>query len=181
MTPLLTHWNCCSLTLSLLDRTRELWTVVCEDFGRKWVPEIGSTVLHIADIFKWIFSNKNIRILINISTSPTNNIPALVQIVAWHRLGDTLLSDPMMVSSLTHIYVDGRDELKLKAYKVLGQTILPFGVALCSTMAMCPRLGYGSSSLPPPGWHLGNYQRPWRANWVPGNPNVSTVFQSQSH
>ena len=35
-----------------------------------------------------------------------NNIPALVQIMAWHRLGDKPLSEPMMISLLTHmIYV----------------------------------------------------------------------------
>ena len=34
-----------------------------------------------------------------------NNIPALVQIMAWRRPGDKLLSEPMMVSSSTHICV----------------------------------------------------------------------------
>ena len=34
---------------------------------------------------------------------PINNIPALVQIMAWRRPGDKPLSEPMMVSLLTHI------------------------------------------------------------------------------
>ena len=37
-----------------------------------------------------------------------NNIPALVQIMAWRRPGDrplSELSEPMMVSSMTHICV----------------------------------------------------------------------------
>ena len=34
-----------------------------------------------------------------------NNNPALFQIMAWRRLGDKPLSEPMMVSSLTHICV----------------------------------------------------------------------------
>ena len=34
-----------------------------------------------------------------------NNIPALVQIMAWHRSGDKPLSEPMMVSLPTHICV----------------------------------------------------------------------------
>ena len=34
-----------------------------------------------------------------------NNIPALVQIMAWRRPGDKPLSEPMMVSLLTHICV----------------------------------------------------------------------------
>ena len=34
-----------------------------------------------------------------------NNIPALVQIMAWRRPGDKPLTEPMMVSLLTHICV----------------------------------------------------------------------------
>ena len=57
---------------------------------------------HFPDaIFKWIFVNENARILINISLKfvpkgPINNIPALVQIMAWHQPGDNPLSEPMM-------------------------------------------------------------------------------------
>ena len=64
---------------------------------------------HFADdIFKSIFLNENARIALKISLKfvpdgPINNIPALVQIMAWRRLGDKPLSEPMMVSSLTHI------------------------------------------------------------------------------
>ena len=66
---------------------------------------------HLADdIFKCIFLNKNVRISIKISLKfvpkdPVNNIPALVQIMAWRRPGDKPLSEPMMVSLLTHICV----------------------------------------------------------------------------
>ena len=35
---------------------------------------------------------------------PINNIPALVQIMAWHRPGDKPLFEPMIVSLLTHLY-----------------------------------------------------------------------------
>ena len=62
------------------------------------------------DIFKCIFLNENIRISIKISLKfvpkgPINNIPALVQIMAWRRPGDKPLSEPMMVSLMTHICV----------------------------------------------------------------------------
>ena len=62
------------------------------------------------DIFKRIFFNKNVWILIKISLKfvpkgPINNIPSLVQIMAWRRSGDKPLSEPMMVSSPTHICV----------------------------------------------------------------------------
>ena len=62
------------------------------------------------DIFTWIFFNENVWIPIKISLRfvpkvPINNIPALVQIMAWRRPGDKPLSEPMMVSLLTHICV----------------------------------------------------------------------------
>ena len=40
-----------------------------------------------------------------IPKGPINNIPALVQTMAWCRPGDKLLYEPMMVSLLTHICV----------------------------------------------------------------------------
>ena len=65
---------------------------------------------HFPDIFKCIFLNENVCILIKISLKfvpkgPINNIPALVQIMAWRRSGDKPLSEPMMVSLMTHICV----------------------------------------------------------------------------
>ena len=66
---------------------------------------------HFADdIFICTFLNVNIWISINVSlkcvlNGPINNISALVQIMAWRRLGDKPLSEPMMVSLLTHICV----------------------------------------------------------------------------
>ena len=62
------------------------------------------------DTFKRIFLNEDVRILIKISLkfvpmSPINNNPSLVQIMAWRRSGDKPLSEPMMVSLLTHICV----------------------------------------------------------------------------
>ena len=66
---------------------------------------------HFADgTFKYISLKENVRILIKISLkfvakSPIDSIPALFQIMAWRRPGDKPLSEAMMVSLLTHIYV----------------------------------------------------------------------------
>ena len=62
------------------------------------------------DMFKCIFLNENVWILIEISLKfvpkgSINNDPALFQTMAWRRPGDKPLSEPMMVSSLTHICV----------------------------------------------------------------------------
>ena len=60
-----------------------------------------------SDIFKCIFLNENewISPKISLKFVPKvrfNNIPALVQIMAWRRPGDKPLSEPMLVSLLTH-------------------------------------------------------------------------------
>ena len=66
---------------------------------------------HFADdILKCIFENENEWISPRISLKfvpevRINNIPALVQIMAWRRPGDKPLSEPIMVSLLTHICV----------------------------------------------------------------------------
>ena len=66
---------------------------------------------HFADdTLKRIFFNEIVRISMNFSLKfvpkgPIHNIPALVQIMAWCRLGNKPLSEPMMVRLLTHIYV----------------------------------------------------------------------------
>ena len=62
------------------------------------------------DTFKRIFWNENVRISIQISPrfvpkSPIDNVPALVQIMAWRRSGDKPLSESMMAYFLTHICV----------------------------------------------------------------------------
>ena len=66
---------------------------------------------HFADnVFKCNFLNENAWIPIKISLKfvpkgPINNIPALVQIMAWRQTGNKPLSGPMMVRLPTHICV----------------------------------------------------------------------------
>ena len=66
---------------------------------------------HFADdIFKCIFFNENVWILLKISLKfvpkgPINNIPALVQIMAWCSPGDKPLSEPRMINLPMHIGV----------------------------------------------------------------------------
>ena len=66
---------------------------------------------HFPDnIFKLIYLNESIWISIEISLKfvpkgPVNNIPALVQIMAWRRPGDKPKSEPMLVCWLSHICV----------------------------------------------------------------------------
>ena len=69
------------------------------------------------DTLKRIFLNENMWISINISPKfvpegSINNIPALVQIIAWCRPGDRPLSEAMMVRLPTHICVTGPQWVK---------------------------------------------------------------------
>ena len=62
------------------------------------------------NIFKWIFLNGTVWIPIEISLKfvskgAINNIPALVQIMAWRYQGYKPLSEPMMVRLPMHIWV----------------------------------------------------------------------------
>ena len=79
------------------------------------------------DVFKCIFLNENVWILLKISLKfvpkgPIKNIPSLVQVMAWRRPGDKPLSEPMMVSLLTHICV-ARPHLPLGKMAAFPQTI----------------------------------------------------------
>ena len=85
------------------------------------------------DIFKSIFLNENVWISINISLKfvpkgPINNIPALVQIMAWRRAGDKPLSEPMMVRLPTDICITlppcGNLPQTMVIYKVFVVSIL---------------------------------------------------------
>ena len=63
----------------------------------------------MAPIFKCIFFNEKVWIVIKISLKfvhkdPINNIPALIQIMAWHRPGDKPLSE-MMMALVTDTYM----------------------------------------------------------------------------
>ena len=58
---------------------------------------------HFPDgIFKWISIKISLKF---VADGPINNIPALVQIMAWRQQGAKPLSEPMMVRLPTHICV----------------------------------------------------------------------------
>ena len=90
---------------------------------------------HFADdIFKYIFLNENVWIPIKISPKfapkgRINNIPALVQIMAWRRPGDKPLSEPMMVSLPTHICVTRPQWVNLNSIFYTNK-LLSSGVAM---------------------------------------------------
>ena len=106
-------------------RIYPLWSLnalIPRQYGRHFVD----------DIFKSIFLNEDvwisIKMLLNfIPKGPINNIPKLVQTMAWHRTADKPLSEAMVVSLLTYIYASlGLNELKerLPLMPASGTTLL---------------------------------------------------------
>ena len=90
-------------------------------------------------MLKCILLNENVWIPIEISLKfvpkgSINNNPALLQIMAWRRLGDKPLSESMMVSSLTHICVTRPQWVKLNC-----QFILPICYCLVVTFGIVHR------------------------------------------
>ena len=103
---------------------------------------------HFADaIFKCIFLKENAQISIKISLKlvpkvQINNIPALIQIMAWCQPGDKPLSEPMMVSLLTHIWVTQPQWV----YAMQSPSVTDIGVQSCpynDKMVMRPTYIFG--------------------------------------
>ena len=103
------------------------------------------------DILKCIFLNENVWISLTISLRCVrkvriNNIPSLVQIMAWRRPGDKPLSGTMMVSLLTHICVTRPQWVNfyfidittvLWFLHILGPTGILFMHCLLSDISIC--------------------------------------------
>ena len=84
---------------------------------------------HFADdIFKRTFFNENMWISIKgslnlVPKGPMNNIPALIQIMAWRCSGDKPIPEPMMVSLPTHMFVTRPQWVKVYAWCVITQVV----------------------------------------------------------
>ena len=82
----------------------EWLTDCCADIKWPWInssPPEQNGRRFADDIFRCIFVNEKFCIFIKISlkfapNGPIDNNPALVQIVAWCRIGDKPLSEPML-------------------------------------------------------------------------------------
>ena len=96
------------------------------------------------DIFKCIFLNENVWILIKISLKcvpegPINNIQGLVQIMAWRRPADKPLSEPMNVNLLTHICVTRPQWVNVICQSQIGRiTSMAWWIAPENTLVVSP-------------------------------------------
>ena len=99
--------NTFSLSLSL--SLSPIWPHITEGYINTLKPWQNGRYF-ADDILKSIFLNENVWISLKISLKfvpkvRIDNIPALVQIMARCRPGDKPLSEPMIISLLTHICV----------------------------------------------------------------------------
>ena len=100
------------------------------------------------DIFKRIFFYENVWISIEISLKfvpmgPINNIPALVQIMAWRRPGDKPLSEPMIFISPTHICVTrpqlvNKCEIKYPLPRCAAAMVIGYILCQCFKFTILP-------------------------------------------
>ena len=100
------------------------------------------------DIFKGIFLNGKVWVLIQISLKfvsrgPINNIPTLVQIMAWCRPNNKPLSEPLMVNFLRHVCVTRPQWVNHKSYHLVLRSLqVQWWLKLGSKMeSLCFNLG----------------------------------------
>ena len=95
------------------------WTILYNEIGyvqqaeQMAVVKYGST--HVTTHPRWdIFRLISIKISLKFVPKGTiDNIPTLVQIMAWRRLGDKPLSEPMVVRLPTHMCLNEFKKLRL--------------------------------------------------------------------
>ena len=117
-TPVAKHWQRHTFWLttakaSLVSAAVTIYNNNLIEMTGQWVNtlRVRQNGRHLTDdIFKCIFLKENVWISIKISLKfvpkvRINNIPALVQIMAWCQPGVKPLSIPMMVSLPTHICI----------------------------------------------------------------------------
>ena len=145
----------------------------------------GQNGRHVTgDICKWILLNENVWIQIRISLQfvtkgPINNIPALVQIMAWHRPGEKPISQPMMATLPMHICVTGPQWVKCHLLKSLSMNWLHvFLIQALYTLLLCRSIWYAVYSSSAFYWW---YSRHLRANSKFHFGHRKFCFKSQTH
>ena len=96
--------------LHIMDFIYVMWQDSCYRHTLTHWGQDKMAAIFADDIFKCILLNENVWISIKVSLKfvakvRINNIPALVQIMAWRRTGDKPLSEPMMVILWMHICI----------------------------------------------------------------------------
>ena len=77
---------------------------VSTHWGRDKMDAIKQTTF--SNAFSWMNIWTSVKISLKFAPKgPINNVPGLAEIMAWRRPGDKPLSEPMVASLLTHIWV----------------------------------------------------------------------------
>ena len=140
---------------AILSRPQCVNTLRLRQYGR-YFPD---------DIFKRICLNENVSISLKISLKfvpkvQFNNIPALLQIMVWRRPGDKPLSEPMVVSLLTHICVTRPQWVNAGPW-VLFPDLIMFDKTHKFGSKSCSFLGHKSALVQERVWHPAVTQALW--------------------
>ena len=113
-------------------------------------PPAQNGRLFADDIFRCIFVNEKFCILIKISkfvpNGPIDNNPALVQIMAWRRIGDKPLSEPML-ARFTDAYMRHNGDMSWSVQKCCSKYVK--NVFICTK-----DMSTGVSALTPASLHF---------------------------
>ena len=134
-----------------------------------WIPISIQFQFNSKQFIASYSANMNISLKF-VPQGPINNIPALVQIMAWRRPGDKPLPEPMVVSLPMHICID-------RPQWVNGLNRLQWFACL-SWQGSRLRVSCHGNNIPPGAPQIEHslaywYQGPFLLRWINFNPSMN--------
>ena len=105
----LSHWNCHTDLLTFVAKSHH-----CHQALAMINNATNDSLANWIVLWTLTYPVLLVKALKFVPKGPINNIPALIQIMAWRRPGDKPLSEPMIVSLPTHICVTRPQWVKWK-------------------------------------------------------------------
>ena len=134
-----------------------LYAIVWKSFNTLRPRQNGC--LFADNVFKCIFLNENVWISITISLKfvpkgPINNIPALVQIMAWRRPGDKPLTEPMLEKKQGIKNCRVHTNCPKTSDKLERTQCKTSEICLCAPFQVIPSMHSPENALKPQIWHI---------------------------
>ena len=167
---LMSHWQSWCHQASTQTPPLGVWLALCCSLEVNTLRPRPNGHHYAGDPFKRIFLGETVRSTMDISLlfvpkGQINNIPAMVQIMAWRRPGNQPLSEPMIVRLPTHICVTPLQWVNLlsqyRPISQISQSIrrIPYNTQQCTyvhiSVAKWWIVGYVTGAL----WDMGNMSK----------------------
>ena len=105
------------------------------DLETKWPPfSIRHFQIHFLEENAWISIKFSLTFVLK---GPINNIPALIQMMAWRRSGDKPLSEPIKCSLLTPVCVTRTQRVKLASGSTNYVSLTSLQIQLSTVRSIC--------------------------------------------